>query len=93
VIVLLTRHPHVASVLLLLSAVASRAGEDAVTKPSTDPQELMKQLDRDNDGAVSKAEAQKLRSLDAMFDKADTNHDGKLDVQELSKALGYTVRK
>ncbi|MGO4814469.1 EF-hand domain-containing protein [Cupriavidus sp. 2MCAB6] len=38
----------------------------------------LKSIDTDGDGAISKAEA------DALFNKIDTNHDGKLDKNELA---------
>ncbi|WP_137928147.1 EF-hand domain-containing protein [Cupriavidus sp. 2SB] len=38
---------------------------------------MMKSIDTDGDGTISKAEA------DALFNKIDTNHDGKLDKQEM----------
>lgn len=38
----------------------------------------MKSVDTDGDGAISKAEA------DALFNKIDTNHDGKLDKSEMA---------
>ena len=39
---------------------------------------MMKSIDTDGDGTISKAEA------DALFNKIDTNHDGKLDKSEMA---------
>ena len=64
----------------------------ADTKPETtrpvtgDPSLSMTQLDKNKDGAIDKQEAKGSPSLSAVFDKADTNKDGKLDAGELNAA-------
>jgi Ca2+-binding EF-hand superfamily protein len=45
-----------------------------------------KELDKDHDGLLSKAEAATVKGLD--FAKADTNKDGRLDRAEYEAAVG-----
>jgi Ca2+-binding EF-hand superfamily protein len=49
---------------------------------STQISRLMQQLDKDGDGRVSRAEF--LDGPAVMFDRADSNHDGVVDAQELA---------
>jgi Ca2+-binding EF-hand superfamily protein len=51
------------------------------------------QLDKNNDGFVDKQEARASAKLAAIFDKADTNKDGKLDAAELSAASSMSKSK
>ena len=44
------------------------------------------ELDRDNDGMLTRAEASSVKGLD--FAKADTNKDGRLDRAEYQAAVG-----
>lgn len=44
----------------------------------------MKRLDANNDGIITKAEAE--AAATARFDKVDTNHDGKIDQAEIAAA-------
>jgi len=53
----------------------------------------MAQLDKNKDGAVDKLEARVSPKLAAIFDKADTNKDGKLDAAELSAASSMSKLK
>lgn len=50
-----------------------------------DPAPILKALDKDGDGKISKDEAQ--RQLKKNFDKIDTNADGQIDLEELKSAL------
>lgn len=47
--------------------------------------ELLEQLDKDSDGAISRVEAQGEGRLTAQWDQLDRNSDGKLDSKELSQ--------
>ena len=65
------------------SSLIAVAADEA--KPA-DSGAAFKQLDSDKDGFVNKAEAERMKGLVAVFDSADENKDGKLDVAEFSKA-------
>jgi Ca2+-binding EF-hand superfamily protein len=82
---------HVAVLTTMLCASGQAVA--AEPPPPTDPAQLLKQLDSDKDGFVNKIEAEKLPPLLNVFDESDSNKDGKLDVKELSKALGMTPPK
>ena len=47
----------------------------------------MKDLDSNGDGAISKAEAGKMKGMTEGFDTADKNKDGKLDAAEFTTAM------
>jgi Ca2+-binding EF-hand superfamily protein len=49
---------------------------------SRDLQKEFKDLDRDGDGFLSRAEVEQNSSLKAKFEAADKNGDGKLDLSE-----------
>ncbi len=55
--------------------------------PAKDAAAQMKDLDADGDGAVSKAEAAKMKGIVDGFDAADKNKDGKLDAGEFKTAM------
>ena len=50
--------------------------------------ELLKQLDKDGDGAISRAEAQNSQLKD-FFDNQDTNGDGKITRDEWDTMLKF----
>ena len=54
--------------------------------PTRDPM-VFKQLDRDQNGMVSRAEAQSMTGLVQGFDIADRDRDGQLNPAELATAL------
>lgn len=62
--------------LVLASSFAVAGGGDKHMEKS------FKELDTNNDGAISKAEASDSQYLVANFDKADTNMDGKIQTRE-----------
>jgi len=62
-------------------------GQDGDFKPPTFD-ELLKQLDKDGDGAISKAEAQ-AGPLKDFFDNQDANMDGKLNRDEWDAMLKF----
>lgn len=78
--------PVFAVVAALLIAGAAAAQTPAADKHvQADPRvlALLKAMDKDRSGAVSKAEF--MAYMEAEFDRLDVNHDGQLDVKELQK--------
>jgi len=55
------------------------------SKASRDKREIFRWLDRDGDGAISRAEAGWRPALADHFDAADRNGDGRIDVEEFSQ--------
>jgi hypothetical protein len=70
--------PVVASLLVASAATAQSGGWQSGANPGRAP------ADADNDGVVTRQEAQAFPRLSADFDAADTNKDGKLDVAEMN---------
>ncbi len=60
---------------------------DQSAKPSKDVTSHMKSMDTDGDGAISKAEAGKMKGMAEGFDAADANKDGKLDAAEFATCM------
>ena len=54
-------------------------------KLTTEQQKEFRQRDTNNDGKISKEEAQKNPQLAAKFDNADTNHDQTVDEGEFAR--------
>src|ERR687884_530811 len=71
--------------LVLSAAVGSMpaAAQQAQQRPDR-MSRLLKAVDKDNDGTISLDEAKQYAS--ARFDRYDTNHDGKLTLQEFQAA-------
>lgn len=63
------------------------AQSNQADKPAKDATAQMKDLDANGDGAISKAEAAKMKGMSEGFDTADANKDGKLDANEFNTAL------
>jgi len=76
-------------VLFLAAAPASRASDrsDRLAAADVNARELLTQMDADKDGKVSKAEF--MRFMEQEFDRLDINHDGVLDVAELTKYIRH----
>lgn len=76
---------------IALTIAIAALGSSLIAVAADEPKQpdagaAFKQLDADKDGFVSKAEAERMKGLVAVFDTADDNKDGKLDVAEFSKA-------
>lgn len=78
--------PILASVAMLASAAAFAADRtDRLAAGDANARELLTLMDIDKSGKVSKAEW--MRFMEQEFDRLDANHDGELDVDELTKFL------
>ncbi len=60
---------------------------DQSAKPSKDVTSHMKSMDTDGDGAISKAEAGKMKGMAEGFDAADANKDGQLNAGEFATCM------
>jgi hypothetical protein len=65
----------------------AKADQGAQVDASKDTTTQMKSLDADGDGAISKAEAGKMKGMADGFETADANKDGKLDANEFTTAM------
>jgi hypothetical protein len=72
------------SLLTTLPAVTAAAQRAIAAKPRPP---AFEQLDMNRDGHVDRREAGVVQGLDAVFDRADRQGDGKLDRVEYAKAL------
>lgn len=52
-----------------------------------------KQSDKDNNSAISKAEASNMPMLQMHFDEVDTNHDGQVTLEEMQAAFQRQMDK
>ncbi|MDC1142485.1 hypothetical protein OAU50_05300 [Planctomycetota bacterium] len=64
---------------------AREAKREEAMKKARDPANMMKAIDKDADGKISKDEAK--RNLKKNFDRIDANSDGFIDADELKKVL------
>jgi Ca2+-binding EF-hand superfamily protein len=79
------------AITLAVAALGSSLAVVAADEPKqADAGAAFKQLDVDKDGFISKTEAERMKGLVAVFDAADENKDGKLDVAEFAKATATT---
>ena len=73
-----------------LAGVAYAQAPNAAPVPvagATQINPVFQKLDANHDGFVSRVEAKQNTAVDAAFSQADMNKDGKLDEDELIKAL------
>ena len=70
--------------ILLLSAL-SLMGTVACAEDTSKTSDSFMMLDTDQNGVISKSEAANSQSLAPVFDQADANQDGALDVEEFAK--------
>jgi hypothetical protein len=67
----------------LASAPAFALSERAVQQGTRETRQLLRLMDTDQNGEVSKAEF--MRFMEAEFDRLDVDHSGALSVRELSR--------
>jgi hypothetical protein len=75
----------IVSLALMASACVAPAPPTTLTPQQqgvTDTKKLLLLMDKDQNGKVSRAEFMSFMSSE--FDQLDTNHDGQLDVKELT---------
>lgn len=83
----------IATGLVAAGAIATAAAQDADQKPPAQKEKKLAQgekeakkmlllMDKDKSGKVSKQEF--MSFMEAEFERLDVNHDGELDVQELT---------
>ena len=83
-IVVLTASALLADLASALPAYAQQGRPSSQQSKQDRMSRLLKAVDKDNDGAISLDEAKQYAS--ARFDRYDTNHDGKLTLQEFQAA-------
>lgn len=74
-------------VALVLCVVCVGAWAEAQDMAVAEDPMVFKNLDSNQDGLVSRAEAKSVIGLEQSFDTADANQDGQLDPNELANAL------
>ena len=72
---------------------AGTAAQQTTEQPGTQPSFEFAKLDKNKDGFLTRAEAAADKNVAALFDKADTNKDGKLSEDELTKARAAQDRE
>jgi len=73
--------------------ITNASSQETSTRGSSGPKLSMTALDKDNDGTVSKQEF--IAYMQVQFDKADGDHDGTLDrneLEQLRKNLGIAAK-
>ena len=74
-----------ASAAAMLASAGAATAQQPQQMPS--PADIIKQWDKDGDGAVSKDEWVAAGRPAERFDVVDTNKDGKISVEELAAAM------
>jgi len=80
--------PFLLVTLMSSASVAQQSHSLAVQQGESNAKELLKLMDKDRNGKVSRKEF--MRFMNAEFDRLDVNKDGELDVNELSQ-LRYSA--
>lgn len=75
--------------LVTLCGIATAATQDVTTVAQAD---AFKRFDANRDGYIDQAEAAASAELNRLFDSADHNKDGKLNVAEFSEILNGPAR-
>jgi len=75
-------------IILIAGAAACALYPPAAARAQAQPNSWFRQLDRNRDGFLQRAEIARLPGIPALFDQADANHDGKLDPAEFAVAEG-----
>jgi EF hand len=72
---------------------AVAADQLAALRPASamNPHPIFKRLDADGDNRIDRREAARLQGLLEIFDEADLDHDGTLDIAEFNRAVGLPV--
>jgi len=77
-----------------LGGTGAIAADTMTTTKSTtaiNPHPIFKRLDIDGNNRIDRHEAARLQGLLEMFDEADVDHDGTLDLAEFNRAVGLPV--
>jgi hypothetical protein len=75
------------AVLALLAPLAN-AGEMATSSNPGTESASFSEVDANQDGMITKEEAQPFAAVEVIFDNADANQDGALDADEFSASQG-----
>jgi len=78
------QHEKTTGVITPTPVVDKDAPEENLAEAKATAKKLLLIMDTDNDGTVSQAEWMKF--MDAEFDRLDTDHDGRLDLKELTQS-------
>ena len=81
------------SACCLVAASLPAQAQQTTDQPGTQPSLEFAKLDKNKDGFISRQEAAADKNVAALFSKADTNHDGKLTEDELTKARAAQDRE
>ena len=76
----------ISAMVLACSLPVAKAAFGATPEDGGSPNLLFCYLDADRDGMINLSEARRLRGFEAVFLKADLNHDGQLSREEFAKA-------